>query len=601
MPEYRTEDVRQFESSATNVGTIFATSQKLYKIPILQRRYVWEEDDVNSLFEDIEENFAKDASSNYFIGAMVFAKDKDRRRLLVIDGQQRLTTFVLLITAVRDLYRIKGDDTRERYHQGRLSTKKARQSQAAVQYVDEFFLESNDKDKKFFEAILRGTDGSDMKPENPFEKSMLDAKIWADRFVARLDGEGKLDQYMEYVYNCVYTAFTEANDKRSAFRVFMTLNSRGVALEPEDLIKALLLSRVVEERVVSYEDEWNKIIDRLISRRKYIVAIPTFLKHYLMSIGVYKSKDEIYDWFEEKYESADEEKVGLCMTELQEASDLYARLYANEAKLSHLETINAMNFRQAYVVLMASGRISEDIRRTEKEISDQISENMARLAIEQAILKLRTNEFEDLFTRVAGRISSGRDSVDDLKRIVEELNDEVEKRRELTLNALESFICETKSDERKIAHILQKMAHALDGNDYSRYTLEHIAPQERVSGWNHIPENEYDDLAASFGNLALLSNSENTSAGTQEFDAKRSIYKNCSCRLTKSIAADIAETGTLNTRFDKAIRVLNYASMPEGVAWDAHSVIARAARMRVLADFVVFGHEPIIVQSSLGA
>lgn len=587
MPEQSSDDIHQFESNAINIGTIFGTNQKLYKIPILQRRYVWEEEDVNSLFDDISQS-AQDFSSNYFVGAMVFAKDKDKKRLLVIDGQQRLITFVLLIAAARNYYKLKNDDKKD-VHQSKLCTTKGRiSSSGEVTYVPEFFLESNDKDKKFFELILKNEDGTELKPQNPIEKNMLDARILADRFVNSIAEKGKLDIYMEYVYNNVYTAFTEANNKKSAFKVFMTLNSRGVALEPEDLIKALLLSRVDESEVEEIESEWNKIIDNLTRKHKYVVAIPTFLKHYLMSIGEYKSKDDIYDWFEAKYKDSNEDDVRACIKELQEASAYYGKLSENQSGSASLDTINTMKFRQSYIVLMACNRISDDIKRTNKEIIDGFMDNLARLAIEQAILKLRTNEFENLFTDISKRIGDSRDSLDDLKKILEEINKEVEKKRDLALSALQNYISETKSDEKKILHILKTLAKALDGNDYSAYTLEHIAPQERVSDWSFIPEDTYDDNIRSFGNLTILTDSENTSAGVKPFSEKRKIFENCSCRLTKSLSCDIRVTGTTDTRFDKAIEALSYDPLLDNVNWDYDNIKERAMKVKNLADYVLF-------------
>ena len=93
-------------------------SRKQYKIPIYQRRYVWDEENWNSLWKDIEVKFNlrhSEKPSNHFTGTIITRRDKNRTINLpkynIIDGQQRLTTFQVILSVIRDICR----DRKEKY------------------------------------------------------------------------------------------------------------------------------------------------------------------------------------------------------------------------------------------------------------------------------------------------------------------------------------------------------------------------------------------------------------------------------------------------------------------------------------------------------
>ncbi len=145
--------MKEFKSDLANIGGIFGNYQILYKIPVLQRKYVWQEDDVKELLEDIESSLLKDPQSHYFVGGMVFSKDGGDR-LLVIDGQQRLATLMLLIASARDYFKQKGIKDQVDFLKTKLGT--TFQDPSTGDLKDQFFLELQDRDQPTFRLLLQG-------------------------------------------------------------------------------------------------------------------------------------------------------------------------------------------------------------------------------------------------------------------------------------------------------------------------------------------------------------------------------------------------------------------------------------------------------------
>ncbi len=75
-----------------------------YIVPDYQREYVWTDKEVNKLLDDIDDEFDGASTSEYFIGTILVSPTQDKNHFEVIDGQQRLTTFFLILCALRSLF-----------------------------------------------------------------------------------------------------------------------------------------------------------------------------------------------------------------------------------------------------------------------------------------------------------------------------------------------------------------------------------------------------------------------------------------------------------------------------------------------------------------
>lgn len=101
-----------FKPLSLSIKELFGNTDSFYMIPDYQRPYKWENEQVDMLWDDINEAF-QNGEENYFLGSIITAKpgDGDRYRYVdVVDGQQRLTTLMILFCVVRDLYPALNED-----------------------------------------------------------------------------------------------------------------------------------------------------------------------------------------------------------------------------------------------------------------------------------------------------------------------------------------------------------------------------------------------------------------------------------------------------------------------------------------------------------
>ena len=95
-----------FKPLSLSIGELFGNKDALYKIPQYQRPYKWEDEQVDKLWDDIYDAF-ENREDNYFLGSIITAKPRDNEKSAyvdVVDGQQRLTTLMILFCVIRDLF-----------------------------------------------------------------------------------------------------------------------------------------------------------------------------------------------------------------------------------------------------------------------------------------------------------------------------------------------------------------------------------------------------------------------------------------------------------------------------------------------------------------
>ena len=279
-----------------------------YIVPDYQREYVWSEKVVNQLLEDINEQI-DGSSSEYFIGTVLVSPTKEKSHFEVIDGQQRLTTFFLILCALRSLF--AGQP------QGEMIS-----GLTSISYTDaEGDIRTNLKlDPRYENAgevieklVQANCDPQALRtiiqaagiPIFGSVENILTAYSTIYRYLTdNYDNAEKLKKYWGHLANNV--VFIQiSTDVSSALKIFETINERGVGLNPMDLLKNLLFIQVSPESFSKLKDEWKKITSPLEKNKEKPLR---FLRYFLMAnYGIENKRndsivreDEIYDWFSEQ-------------------------------------------------------------------------------------------------------------------------------------------------------------------------------------------------------------------------------------------------------------------------------------------------------------
>ena len=229
-----------------------------YHIPLYQRPYAWTVDQVSDLFDDLYDFHQTENDEGYFLGSIVLIKQDAKPYAEVIDGQQRLTTLTILLAALA--------------HQ--LVDKKRR---IIRQYITEPGneyeklapkprLTLRERDKEFFTKYVQSLDFDELLKldqailENESQENIQgNSKYFLDTIKNTFsDDTDKLDDFVGFLLNRCFLVAVSTPNQQSAFRVFSVLNSRGLDLQPTDIIKADVVGQITDsQKRYEYNERWE--------------------------------------------------------------------------------------------------------------------------------------------------------------------------------------------------------------------------------------------------------------------------------------------------------------------------------------------------------
>lgn len=214
-----------------SIGQLFGGSYQ-FIVPLYQRNFAWGEDEITQLMQDLYESY-QDAKGNlnktYFVGSIIYIKRKDAdHQLEVIDGQQRLTAFTLLINVL------------DKELLPNLFTSKLNyDSRDEVQtYLDNLYsgIKSYDSTAviKTFQSATQTIETCTLDPEKPEKEENSIAKL-------REQNPEELKRFAEYISTNVYFVLAEMPQDTDVATYFEIMNNTGDQLKKHEIVKSLIL------------------------------------------------------------------------------------------------------------------------------------------------------------------------------------------------------------------------------------------------------------------------------------------------------------------------------------------------------------------------
>lgn len=246
-------------------------SDQLLVVPAFQRRYSWLEDHVTEYWSDIEK--ARAEGNSYFMGTVVLADSPDGdNRKLIIDGQQRITTTALIITAVRDRLRELGKDQPA---QSVESTHLSNYVLAEEETISKLTL--SPEDQPAYDAILVG-DPHGAKADS-VSRSYWQVKAYVDELAPADDEYRQLIELVTFLDKSVQVLLAVATGLPEAYVIFETLNDRGADLTTADLLKNFLFSEAGTSAIAFAQAAWTRMSSRFDKPEDFV----KFLRYEYMS------------------------------------------------------------------------------------------------------------------------------------------------------------------------------------------------------------------------------------------------------------------------------------------------------------------------------
>ncbi|GAA7699556.1 DUF262 and DUF1524 domain-containing protein [Helicobacter pylori] len=255
------------EAKATTLLKFIKDNQKnQLVIPIYQRVYSWEKEQCKQLWDDIIKIGGNDKMDGHFIGFILYVLDgitHSDNTLLIIDGQQRLTTITLLLTALRD--HLNDEDKRKE--------------------IENHYLINSDKDgdKKFRlilsesdkDTLLSLIDKNKRKPSEPSLKIVENFKL----FEEWVSNTNKLETIFKGLEKLMIVWIALKKEKDDPQLIFESMNSKGIELTQTDLIRNyIVMETEIKKREGFYNKYWRAMEEDFKQNKK---LFDRFVRHYL--------------------------------------------------------------------------------------------------------------------------------------------------------------------------------------------------------------------------------------------------------------------------------------------------------------------------------
>jgi hypothetical protein len=473
---------------------------------------------------------------------------EDESRPVVIDGQQRLTTLMLLMSVLRD-----------ECHDRDLTT--------PVQRIDkrltaDDFAEGDDRFKfktgtvnwpVFRDFVLR-------TPTDPKRKSLDDAKRLDRELRARNDAlldnyarlRGHVRAYLASMGEDRQRAWLQAFDKAvmervelvviqvkelaDAFLLFETLNDRGLQLSAADLLKSHLLGQIAkkhtEEEVEEAARRWDEMLEDLGAQ----VDVSRFLRHYLLGSAQAVKKDEVFNHFKGLVAKSEASAV---LEDLRKAAACYGE-FENPSRVSHeptrqvLSDLQTLRASVCYIALIPARRY----------LSETDFLECARLAEVltyrySSVVGLGTNDIERKYRDAAQVLnkSHGAKLAEARAILIGAMPDSEQFKvafERLSMGTQYLLRYSLRKLEEHVAPTLEKKIQASN-----LVHIEHIMPQTLSDAWRATLGAQVEahaEYVHRWGNLTLLFSGLNIPASNRSFEEKKAYYKGSQVELTKLLS-----------------------------------------------------------------
>ncbi len=542
--------------ATTNFKTENNTFRKLigngltYRIPRFQRDYSWSNDEWEDLWMDILTTLEGDGEPAHYMGYLVL-QSADDRTFDVIDGQQRLTTIsIIVLAALKNLQRLIEAKQDAEANQRRLT----QIQQTYVGYLDPVTLIARPKltlnrnNNTYFQNYLIPLAHLPQRNLRASEHLLRKAFEWFDRQVASFlrsskGDEGKrLAQLVENLSDRLFFTVITVTDELNAYKVFETLNARGVRLSATDLLKNYLFSVLDRDSETDHElhtldERWEAIVGRLQAEN-----FPDFLRVHWNSRHGFARQVDLFKTIRQRV--ADREAVFQLLRGLEEDLDTYLALSSPEAsdwspdEKQLASILKLFRVRQPFPLLLAAKRVFA--------ATDFTGLLRATLVISlryNVIGAYSTAEQERTYNAVAERIANGE--LRGLSPTLRGMRGIYIEDKPFRAAFAEKVIRTTDAPNNRIVRfLLCALERHLSGQDYSftsdAISIEHVLPPNAPDGWGGFSNEETDALMYRLGNMTLLQSCANRDAGNQEYGVKRETYQQSGFALTRRVAEENA-------------------------------------------------------------
>lgn len=535
---------QKIESDKLLVREIFS---KWFRIPEYQRPYVWGEEQVIELLDDVMQARTSNPDSQYFLGSMVLRKNSKEEGTTkyeeydLLDGQQRLITLFLITAVVRDLTPKTNIIRLKTCHE---TIYQMANPDDNIPERLRIVFDIRDKVKDFINEYVKEDGGTAKEDELKLKISNKDEDISIRNMakailnIREYFSNSRIDDFFPYLRSNVLMIYVSAGELEDAFRLFTVMNSRGVKLRNSDILKANNLGKIKDDtKRLDCAKKWEE------TESYFGEDFDAFLSHLRTILVKQKAAVSLLKEFEDNiYNPTSYDRTNKIKTKLPallnkgeatfEFVDKYKQYYEQLFENVNYDLTGSFELYN-YLHLMRKGFeadfwVAPLLRYYDKFKTDQIIN----------FVKALDNKFANDW--LVGLTPTKR--IENVNAIIQAIDD--------AKTANDVFLSSSLTHDNK--DLLDKLAGNIYGRRAARYILlkldllyhghstklempgtisiEHILPQNPHdnSQWKtDFTDLEREEWTDKLGNLVLISRRKNSAQGNKKFaDKKDKYFKN---------------------------------------------------------------------------
>ena len=497
------------------------TNKVLFRIPVYQRNYDWSESNCNRLLDDIYG--IMQSGDKHFLGTIVFMAAKSGgfalQEYIIIDGQQRLTTLMLILKALSVVAESVGDDCYHEIEEQYLHNK----------YCDEEFkvkLKPIKSDNNQFLLLLEDKIDEMDEDTHIYHNFMLCKERferWAEKGIYPsqvLDALTKLE--------IVEIVLTKGEDDPQV--IFESINSTGLELSNADLIRNYLLMNADDQEKL-YENYWLYIEKTLRNKMDYSNLDAFFMQYIVYKTSKPVNSRQLYNSFVKLFKDSGYSQESI-LKELRYYAEIFGAFVYGSAKYSErinrlLYRLRVLNQTTCYPFLL---HVFDDYHQgvIDEETVEKILQFILAYLLRRMVCGVPSNTLRGLFTYLYNRIFK------------------VASNKQKYYETLNKFLFTVSSKDvipsaGEFERALQK-ANIYGNNALCRFllldiengdgkeilqaenlTIEHIMPQTLSADWSHIRPEEHEEYLHTLGNLSVTG--YNSELSNKSFAEKQDIIR----------------------------------------------------------------------------
>ncbi len=493
-----------------------------YQIPIYQRPYQWTEENCEKLLDDLFFNYEDDRESDYFCGSLVLiviSEDSKAKTYDVVDGQQRLSTFILLAKVLATLYSERLTDESKDYLQESLNGRYGKKDRLNFNAIG-----FNSK-KDFQYALTSFNDAPISNNKNNYLKNAICLKNYLKKKEI-----ADINDFIEWLYFKVVFITITCPDADKALRIFNVLNARGLALSATDIFKGELLKHAKEHEQEEFVSRWNALSQKCSDND---LKIETLFSWYLTYLNPVTSKEKmekrLVTWFKNLNKTPLEYLKGV-----EDFYNAYCEVLEMQDRHAHL--LSYKDNDDLCVMLCASL-----LHRYNQSEIEALKELLVKFYYQDWVAgRTRTTRSQTCCNII--NALKGKKSVEDIASIVKKYLNEKNITQHFKENLQDSnlytkfYFTNGKTPKKNswLKPILILVNYFMSDNANPAYIkmdddlhVERILPEnpDPSSQWvKDFSEEERELYTHSLANLTLLGGKKNTQASNKDFKEKKEIY-----------------------------------------------------------------------------